>query len=373
MKTFFDHAAAMFAEETFLRYYEEAGKGAGFINPEGLNQGAYDARKMLESCGTRLSQALTGTGKYKTHWCASGTDAMRLACELLAEISPTGSIVFTTGAEHPSLTQNLKRLFGSERVQIVPMDHNGAVDTAALATLLKTHQPCAFFVHHVNAETGRVQDLHAIRAVMREASPATLLCADTIQSAAKISLQNIPAEMLMISAHKIGAPAYAALLYDNPAWESHFTAFRKAYLCGRPELPLARTLVHATEDYTSKLEAETARLAPLKAYLIQAIRELAPETIFPTPPELASPWILSVVFPKHQGAVLVRMLSQEGVYVGAGSACQAESKTPSSSLTTLGFSPETAYGLLRFSFSRKTTLEDAQMLIDALKKVLKDY
>jgi len=71
--------------------------------------------------------------------------------------------------------------------------------------------------------------------------------------------------------------------------------------------------------------------------------------------------------------VVIRALSQRGIFAASGSACSAESNTPSPALTALGFPAKKAYRALRLSFGAGNTLEDAEIFISGLKNVLKNY
>ena len=74
-----------------------------------------------------------------------------------------------------------------------------------------------------------------------------------------------------------------------------------------------------------------------------------------------------------QGAVLVRMLSEEGVMASSGSACAAESPDPSPALLALGYKRNDAYSGLRLSFGGALAPEAAGILPAALEKVLQNY
>jgi cysteine desulfurase len=87
----------------------------------------------------------------------------------------------------------------------------------------------------------------------------------------------------------------------------------------------------------------------------------------------ASPYILSVAFPGYEGEVLARLVEQEGVVVGTGSACSARSGQPSHVLTAMGVAASTARGTLRFSFGHATKPNDIDRLACALRIAQKKY
>jgi cysteine desulfurase len=64
-------------------------------------------------------------------------------------------------------------------------------------------------------------------------------------------------------------------------------------------------------------------------------------------------------------------LDLEGIAVSMGSACSAESKTPSHVLTAMGMTEEDAKSSIRFSFGFYTKEEDIFYTIEKLKEIIK--
>lgn len=373
MNDFWDYAAAAPARKDFLNFWLQSAEGEGCVNPEAGNGLAHRMRKRLQEAELRLSKALTGHEKNLIHWLHSGTEALAACAELLAEVLPVNACVITTAAEHPALLMNLFRTLGKERVLYVPLTRDGGLDLEKLPSLCAEKNIGALFIHHVNSETGRVQDFQTLRRVLDSINPKILLLADTVQSAGKMDLSTLPLSLLIVSGHKWGTPPCAAILYRPAVWHSFFESFRKNYRCGRPDVPSALTLAFAAEQLTAEMTIQAEKTARIHCFLRMEIAKLCPEVIFPVPTEKALPQIVSVVFPKHQGAVLVRLLSAQGVMTGAGSACQAESRTPSAVLTAMGIPQTAAFGLLRLSFDATANETQAQRFVESLKNVLNHY
>ena len=91
------------------------------------------------------------------------------------------------------------------------------------------------------------------------------------------------------------------------------------------------------------------------------------------PEETASPYILHVMLPGVESGVVVRMLSEAGVMVAAGSACSSETGEPSPALRALGFRGRDVWSGLRVSFCPESTADDGKKFIEALRNVLKNW
>ena len=77
------------------------------------------------------------------------------------------------------------------------------------------------------------------------------------------------------------------------------------------------------------------------------------------PAEIASPYIVHLLFSggrrTYQGAILTRIMAKFGASIASGSACDAETGTPSRVLTAMGLSRDEAYSAVRVSFFDQNT------------------
>jgi cysteine desulfurase len=64
------------------------------------------------------------------------------------------------------------------------------------------------------------------------------------------------------------------------------------------------------------------------------------------------------------------MLDMKDIYVSSGSACSSGSIDPSHVLLAIGRSREDAYGAVRMTISEETTREQADAVIDEVKRVV---
>ena len=64
------------------------------------------------------------------------------------------------------------------------------------------------------------------------------------------------------------------------------------------------------------------------------------------------------------------MLDGKGICASSGSACTSGSLDPSHVLLAIGLPHEIAHGSLRLSISDETTTEEADFVVDELKKII---
>ncbi len=80
-----------------------------------------------------------------------------------------------------------------------------------------------------------------------------------------------------------------------------------------------------------------------------------------------APHICAVSLPGYPSELLVRDLSDKGVYVSSGSACHKGK--PSHVFAALGLPKRTLAGVLRVSFSPESTQADVDALAAGLKEI----
>src|SRR3546814_3837046 len=85
---------------------------------------------------------------------------------------------------------------------MVPVDGNGVVDLAALASMLDGEGPALVAIMHANNETGVIQPIEAAVEIVRERGAR--LVVDAVQTAGKMKLP--PADFVAVSANKLGGP-----------------------------------------------------------------------------------------------------------------------------------------------------------------------
>ena len=79
-------------------------------------------------------------------------------------------------------------------------------------------------------------------------------------------------------------------------------------------------------------------------------------------------YALNFSFKNVQGTALLVLLEEEGILCSAGSACSAGTTRLSHVIEAIHVPKEYAYGTIRFSMGRDTTLKDIDRTVDVLKK-----
>jgi cysteine desulfurase len=257
-------------------------------------------------------------------------------------------------------------------ITILPVDRYGRVDPLAVAAVL-TERTTLVSVMAANNEVGTVQPIAEIGDIVR-GHPAKLHV-DAVQYAAHapIDVDAWQADLVSLSAHKLGGPQGVGALYvrrgTNMLPQLHGGSQERQRRAGTENVAgivgfgAALALAHAD------LAAEADRLRELSAHLRDGLLSMDGVVLTGHPDERLANNV-SVVIEAVEGGDLVAALDLEGVEVSTGSACTSGSTEPSHVLLAMGIEPELAHGSIRITTGPETTADDVERTLEAFAAVL---
>ncbi len=354
---YWDCAAAMPPDRETLDFYRRMME-EHFANQEAIHLLAYRERQVLEQAERELAKLVTGRAADRVVWGGSATEIFRL----IAASPVFKSAVFST-LEHPAVHANFKHL--------APEIWQAGTDGKIIAAPEAETAELACF-HQVQSELGVIQDLSGLF----NALPGACRMVDAVQAAGKMAVQD--ADITVISGVKFGSPGGAAAIlrhdgkFTEALWK-HIRILRsEKYAVGRISVPLVLTMVYALQRAVDVQNERFGNLDALRQEIIAGCRRW---DIVPVLPDNVpvSPYILSLLLPVQQSAIVVRALSEKGVFTASGSACSAESDEPSAAMLAIRRSRNEAYRALRLSFRGNESGKDVKFFLSALETVLKNY
>ena len=347
-----------------------------FPNQEAIHSAGYAVRKKLDQISKNFAGLIDSKNKSSVFWVNSGTEGLN--CVFAHPFFAKGNIV-TTLSEHAALLESVKS-FKETEVRIVNLRADGQIDTDHFLSLLDENTT-AIAIHHVQSETGVIQDLVSLRILIDGKAPKAKFVVDTVQAIGKVYIpwNEARIDFCFIAGHKIGCPSGGAVVYRDTAkiFSTYFTMIRsERHAVSRPEPSAVSTLNFALEDVITNFSINQQNAEALNDQLrtgLASIKLPAGSVTLSVATKKASPYIIHCTIPGFQAAVLLRFLAAAKVMVSSGSACEAETKEPSRALTAMGFDKAKAYSGLRISLWTQTTKEDIKTLLSALQQAINDY
>jgi len=337
-------------------------------NPSSVHAEGRAARKIIEDARANIAKAL-GARSADVVFTSGGTEANALA--LTPGLRRNGDVatrLIVSAIEHSSVRSGGR--FPVENVHTAPVTPSGVVDVGRLQSLLEKGEPALVSVMLANNETGAIQPIAEIAELVHAAHG--ILHVDAVQGFGKIDIDinSLGADLLSISAHKIGGPkgAGALILTERLAgFEPLVSAGgqEKGRRGGTENLPGIAAFGAAVAAHLDAGAAATARMQKLRAKLESGLRSVTPEiTIFSSDvPRLPNTTLFSAPGMKAETAVIAFDL--EGMAVSSGSACSSGKVHASPVLTAMGVDPIKAQGAVRLSLGWDTTEAEVQYLLEA--------
>lgn len=308
---------------------------AHWANPSSPHAEGRAAKAALEDARQRIKAALGW--QHEIILTSGATEAAALA---LARAKIAGRAI--SAVEHDSVRR------AAPDAAVIGIDSAGLIDLAAIPG------GAVVAIQTANSETGVIQPLELVAETIR--TRGSLWLADAAQTAAKLPLPD--ADMIVVSAHKLGGPAgIGALLVKELAALAPTGGQEKGYRGGTENLPGAI-------GFAAALEARGSRgaLAGLRQRLDEGICSAGGQVVAENSPRL--PEIASYRLPGTAAAAQLIELDSAGIAVSAGSACSSGTLKPSAVLTAMGWSEEEAREVIRVSLAPETTLAEVERFLE---------
>ena len=135
---------------------------------------------------------------------------------------------------------------------------------------------------------------------------------------------------------------------------------------GTESLPLICAFANSASVLSKVAADNLCRVSELRLYLKERILKSVPEAVI-NEADSFTPYILSVSIPGIRSEIMLRFLSERGIYVSAGSACSSKHKE-NRVLANFGVSPALADSTIRISFSEFNTQDETEALVEGLSK-----
>ena len=372
MAIYLDHAATSPLRPAVLEAmlpYLTAGAG----NPSSLHATGRRARGAIDEAREIIAEGI-GAQPREIVFTSGGTEADNLAVKGVAwAATARGRHLVTTAVEHKAVinaTAVLER--ANFEVAVLPVDTAGRVDPLDVAAAL-TERTTLVSVMAANNEVGTLQPIAEIGDVLR--GHGARFHVDAIQHAAHlpIDVDAWQADLVSLSAHKLGGPQGVGALYVRRGTQLlpqlQGGSQERQRRAGTENVAGIVGFGAAFELARADLAAEDDRLRALSVRLRDGLLAIEGVTLTGHP-DARLPNNVSVVIEGVEGGDLVAALDLEGVEVSTGSACTSGNTEPSHVLLAMGIDPYLAHGSLRITSGPETTTAGIDAALDAIRTVL---
>lgn len=360
---------------TPLRAEARAAMAAAFDvcgNPSSVHSEGRAARKLVEDARAAVAAAVSGDVRNVV-FTSGGTEANALALTPGLRRGSTELVqrLVVSAIEHPSVLAGGR--FVSKAMETAPVLTSGILDLDGLRALLVGRPPALVSVMLANNETGAIQPIAAIAALVHEAGG--LLHVDAVQALSKIPIHinALGADLLTVSAHKVGGPKGVGALIVAEGLQGMQAQVRgggqeQGRRAGTENVVGIAGFGAAVTAAMASAEVNAIRMKSLQERLETGLREHSESVIFSdSVPRLPNTTLVSAPGMKAETAVIGFDLA--GIAVSSGSACSSGKVQPSHVLQAMVVNPALTTGAIRLSLGWDTSEDDIDRCVEAWRKL----
>ena len=342
-------------------------------NPSSLHKLGIEAEKMLDEARFAIAKEI-GCDDKEIIFTSGGTEANNIA--IFGSVYANrrkGNRIVTTETEHHSVLECFEKLEkeGFELVKIKP-DNYGNITKDAICNAINS-DTIFVSIMLINNEVGAINPIKEAKNAIVAANSPAILHTDAVQAFGKMKfkVKELGADLVTISAHKIGGPKGVGALYKSAGNRilPHTIGGgqEKNLRSGTEATPLiagfgaaVKTIDHFAIEHIQGLNKYLRdKLSGIDGIVINSDLN-------------SSPYILNISVLGYRSETLLHFLEARDIYVSSGSAC-AKGKG-SHVLGSMGLDRKRIDGALRISFSKENTKEDIDAFCDAIilaRKILR--
>jgi len=348
-----------------------------FGNPSAIHALGREVRTLVEKARKTVA-GLLNASPAEIFFTSGGTEADNTA--IRCGISAYGiRHAITSKIEHHAVEHTLAMMLKEgkiDKLSFVNIDEKGNVDYAHLELLLKENERSFVSLMHANNELGTLTDMERVGDLCEKYN--AIYHADTVQTMGhyRHDVQRLKVHFLVCAAHKLHGPKGVGFLYVNSRIKIppmiYGGAQERNMRGGTENVYGIVGLARALEIAYAEMDEHQRHIQELKDYLkTQLIAEI-PGVAFngETNAEKSLYTVLNVSFPEMDMAdMLLFNLDINGVCASGGSACSSGSNIGSHVLNGIQANPNRP--AVRFSFSKYTTKEDLDYVMEKVKMIVK--
>ena len=359
-----------------------------WANPSSLHSYGLKACEIIERSRNNINKKLN-VGSGNVIFTSGATESIRLALLHASNTVSKGRIV-TSSIEHSSVYQAVSYLRNSGwSSEIWPVDHNGIIRLELIDKYLSPPTKILSIVWG-QGEIGSVQPISYIANECRKRNIILHTDASQVISQGLIDFKSLNVDYLSFSAHKFGGPkGVGALLQSYNTKEiklpnSNETNISQFQLRpGTQPTSLIGGMSLAIDNLNTKIKAngfntifdndKTAKLTRRLKLDLTKVKSI----MLTGHPTKRLPHHLSYVICQNedqnvQGRNIVRLMSERGIMISSGAACNSNKLDQDNTLKSLGIQQKLRQSAIRFSLGSWISEQDIDNVPNILLKLLNE-
>ncbi len=344
-------------------------------NPSSLHHIGQIAKEHIDDARERVAKCINANNPNEIYFTSGGSEADNQA---ILTAAYNGAVkgkkhIISSKFEHHAVLHTLDKLRkeGFE-IELLDVYENGIVRVEDVKNALRD-DTALVTIMMANNEVGTVQPIKEIAEVCKQRN--VVIHTDAVQAVGHIpvDVQDLGVDMLSVSAHKFHGPKGVGFLYCRRGIVLknliNGGAQERGKRAGTENTASIVGLAAALEDAVNNLDKNAEYVSKIKNKIIDGLSDIE-RCKLNGDREHSLPGTINFSFEGIEGEGLLLLLDQDGICASSGSACTSGSLDPSHVLLSMGVPVANAHGSLRISLCEYNTLEEADVIINSVHKVV---
>ncbi len=363
---YFDHSATTPIHPKVLKKMMDVAQH-NFGNPSSVYASGRKSNAIIQEARRTIATAIHASPS-EIIFTGGGSEANNMV--LWSLIQSNKKHVVTSSIEHPAILTVLEKLEPlGITFTVLPVNHQGRVNPKILEKSIQSDTGL-ISIMMANNEVGTIQPITELIEITH--NHGIPFHSDAVQTLGKIplSVQNIQADFISFSAHKLYGPKGVGFLYKRkgvPLSPLIIGGGQEGkHRAGTENVSGIAGMGEAARLASENLSKRMNHLEALETVFITHLNRECHNAVINGCPNHHLPGVISASFPGYKSDILLAKLDRLGMEVSSGSACGSGSIKPSPVLEAMGISDSQNISTLRFSFGRDNTEKEVIKLVKAL-------
>jgi len=348
-----------------------------FGNPSSIYSYGRETKMAIENARKSVARILNAN-PGEIFFTSGGTESTNTA--ITAAIRDLGcKHIITSPIEHHATLHTVEHMahFGHATLSYVKLTDKGHIDMQHLEELLAgSKEKTLVTLMHANNEIGNLMDIKAVGELCRKYD--AIFHSDTVQTVGHypFDLKNTYVHFINGAGHKFHGPKGVGMLYvnENITIKPYINggAQERNMRAGTENLYGIVGFAKALEVATARYEQDSAAIREIKMYMADQLQQTFPGVTFNGDTMGNSLYtVLNVSFPMTERSdMLLFNLDMAGICVSGGSACTSGANSVSHVISAIYNGQAATMVPIRFSFSRHSTKEEIDTVVEKLKELI---
>lgn len=348
-----------------------------FGNPSSIYSYGRETKMAIENARKSVAKILNAN-PGEIFFTSGGTESTNTA--ITAAIRDLGcKHIITSPIEHHATLHTVEHMahFGHATLSYVKLTDKGHIDMQHLEELLAgSKEKTLVTLMHANNEIGNLMDIKAVGELCKKYD--AIFHSDTVQTVGHypFDLKNTYVHFINGAGHKFHGPKGVGILYvnENITIKPYINggAQERNMRAGTENLYGIVGFAKALEVATARYEQDSAAIREMKMYMADQLLKTFPGVTFNGDTMGKSLYtVLNVSFPMTERSdMLLFNLDMAGICVSGGSACTSGANSVSHVISAIYNGQAATMVPIRFSFSRHTTKEEIDTVVEKLKELV---